>query len=207
MRPFRAALRLSSAAFGAAAVIVSVGCVKEISSEERLERETARVPVEKAAGAAELDKINCQDATAQLNKARNVNRPETERLQDYIDLYKDLVKKTATFDEAMARNPDLQYQEGSQKYAEARDICVQQAADVRVEFERYVREIVNLPTVQEIKGGNTVEVPRLDFNTLRAAIETLDDEDKEQLLARVDNAEKRVASNKEEAPRRKHRGD
>jgi hypothetical protein len=111
----------------------------------------------------------------------------------YIELYSSLVKRNATFDQAMTRNPDLNYTEGSQKLVAARNNCIQQAADVKVEFETYVRELVSVPTVQEIKGGNTVTVARLDFNTLRQAIDTLNPEDKEQLLARVLATEKQVA--------------
>lgn len=192
MRNPRALPWILRAALGALLVVGPFGCAHELSSEERLDRETTRVPLDETAGAVELEKIDCQDTAALLGKARNVNRPETERVQDYIQLYKDLRKKTATFEEAMARNPDLQYQEGSQKYADARDVCVQQTADVKVEFERYVRELVELPTVQELKGGNTVTVARLDFNTLRDAIETLDPDDKEQLLSRVGSAEKKI---------------
>ena len=97
----------------------------------------------------------------------------------------------------MSRNPDLHYTEGSQKLVSARETCIQQTADVKVEFETYVRELVDVPTVQEIKGGNTVTIARLDFNTLRQAIETLNPDDKEQLLGRVLNAEKKVAPAKE----------
>ncbi|MGA9522022.1 MAG: hypothetical protein WBV82_11185 [Myxococcaceae bacterium] len=173
-------------------LIAAPGCVKEISSEERLDRETRTVPLEEAGGAAELEKINCQDADELLAQARNVNRPETERVSDYIELFKDLQNKTRTFEQVMARNPDLEYREGSQRFAAARDICVQQTADAQVEFERYVRELVDLPTVQELKGGNTLTVARLDFDTLRDAIETLSSDDKETLLSRVAAAEKRV---------------
>ena len=58
----------------------------------------------------------------------------------------------------MARNPDLHYAEGSQKLVAARESCIQQTADVRVEFDTYVRELVDVPTVEELKGGNTVTV-------------------------------------------------
>lgn len=169
------------------------GCVKEISSDERLERETQNLAVKDTPGAAELQKLTCDDTTEPLNKARNVNRPETDRLVDYIELYSSLRKRTATFEEAMNRNPDLSYREGSQHIVNAKDTCVQQTADVRVEFETYIRELVDVPTVQEIKGGNTVTIARLDFNTLRQAIETLEPDDKDALLTRVANAEKKVA--------------
>ncbi len=192
MRLPRSFPRSLTSAAGALVLITAPACVKEISSEERLDRETRTVPLEEASGAAELEKINCQEAAELLSNARNVNRPETERVGDYIELYKDLVNKTRTFEEVMARNPDLEYREGSQRFAEARDICVQQTADLRVEFESYVRELVELPTVQELKGGNTITIARLDYDTLREGIETLAPDDKETLLSRVAAAEKRI---------------
>jgi hypothetical protein len=59
--------------------------------------------------------------------------------------------------------------------------------------------LVDVPTVQEIKGGNTVTIARLDFNTLRQAIETLNPDDKDTLLNRVSNAEKKVSASAEPA--------
>ena len=171
------------------------GCVKEISSEEHLDRETegmGMVGTRSTPDAAALGKVRCDDTGDALNQARNVNRPETERLTDYMGLYARLQQNNATFEEAMTRNPDLNYTEGSQKLVAARDNCIQQAADVRVEFETYVRELVSVPTVQEIKGGNTVVVARLDFDTLRQAIEALNTDDKDALLLRVANAERTV---------------
>ncbi len=173
-------------------LLTTTGCVKEISSEERLDRETQYATTKNLPDAAALAKLNCEDTTEGLNQARNVNRPETDRVMSYIDLYTSLMKRTATFEEALARNPDLHYMEGNEKLVAAREHCIQQTADVKVEFETYVRELVDVPTVQEIKGGNTVTVARLDFATLRQAIETLNLDDKEQLLSRVSNAEKRV---------------
>ncbi|RKG66889.1 hypothetical protein D7V80_18235 [Corallococcus sp. CA054B] len=170
------------------------GCVKEITSDERLERDTRSVAVKDAPGVSELSKLTCDDTSAPLNKARDVNRPESDRLVDYVNLYSSLKDRTHTFEEAMARNPDLSYREGSQNLVNAKDSCIQQTADVRVEFETYVRELVDVPTVQEIKGGNTVTVARLDFGTLKKAIETLDPDDRESLIQRVNAAEKRVST-------------
>ncbi len=185
--------RLSAPTAATLLLLCTPGCVKEISSDERLDRETQNLAVKDTPGAAELQKLSCDDTTDALGKARNVNRPETDRLVDYIELYSSLRKRTATFEEAMSRNPDLSYREGSQQLVNAKDTCIQQTADVRVEFETYIRELVDVPTVQEIKGGNTVTIARLDFNTLRQAIETLEPDDKEALLSRVANAEKKVA--------------
>ncbi|RKH55302.1 hypothetical protein [Corallococcus aberystwythensis] len=175
-------------------LLSSSGCVKEITSDERLERDTRSVAVKDAPGVEQLSKLTCDDTTQPLNKARDVNRPESDRLVDYVNLYSSLKDRTHTFEDAMARNPDLSYREGSQNLVNAKDTCIQQTADVRVEFETYLRELVDVPTVQEIKGGNTVTVARLDFATLKKAIETLDPDDREQLLQRVGAAEKRVST-------------
>lgn len=184
-------MRLSAVA--TVVLLSTTGCVKEISSDERLDRETRNLGVSETPEASELAKLSCENITEDLARARNVNRPETDRLVDYINLYETLRKRTATFEEAMVRNPDLSYREGSQQLVAAKDTCIQQTADVRVEFETYTRELVDVPTVQEIKGGNTVTIARLDFNTLRQAIEALNPDDKEQLVMRVDTAEKKVA--------------
>ncbi|WP_223631968.1 hypothetical protein [Corallococcus sp. EGB] len=175
-------------------LLSSAGCVKEITSDERLERDTRSVAVKDAPGVDALSKLTCDDTSAPLNKARDVNRPESDRLVDYVNLYSSLKDRTHTFEEAMARNPDLSYREGSQNLVNAKDTCIQQTADIRVEFETYLRELVEVPTVQEIKGGNTVTVARLDFSTLKKAIETLDPDDRESLLQRVNAAEKRVST-------------
>ncbi len=191
--------RLLVAAFAIA--LWSTACVKEISSDERLERETTRTDPKEALGAKDLKKIKCDDTAANLAKARNENKPETDRVNDYIELYESLKARSAKFDEAMSRNPDLAYQDGSQELISAKEQCIQQVADIRLEFEGYVRELVEVPTVQEIKGGSTVTVARLDFGTLRQAIETLNPDDRESLLNRVNNAEKKVEVKAE--PRKK----
>jgi hypothetical protein len=181
------------------------GCIKEVSSEERLDRETGGgTTVKSAVGADELSKVNCQDTQAGLAKARNENRPESDRVIVYMELFESQKKRIALFDEAMSRNPDLAYQEGSQELVSAREGCIQQSADVRMEFERYVRELVDVPTVQEIKGGSTVIVARIDFGTLKQAIESLGPDDKEQLLQKVASAEKKVEVKAPE-PRRKNK--
>jgi hypothetical protein len=184
-------------------LLTITGCPKEISSDERLDRATKGTDIKAALGAADLEKIKCDDTAAELAKARNENKPETERVTNYIDLYESLRGRSAKFDEAMTRNPDLAYQEGSQQLVAAKEQCIQQSADVRVEFERYVRELVDVPTVQEIKGGTTVTVARLDFGTLKQAIESLAPDDKESLLNKVSNAEKKVEQKAE--PRKKNK--
>jgi hypothetical protein len=193
--------RLLVAAFAFASSLS--GCVHEVTSDERLDRETKTTSIKEALGASELHKIKCDNLSGDLAKARNENKPETDRVVSYIELYESLKGRSAKFDEAMSRNPDLAYQEGSQELIAAKDQCIQQAADIRLEFESYIRELVEVPTVQEIKGGATVTVARLDFGTLKQAIETLNPDDRDALLNKVSNAEKKVEVKAE--PRKKNK--
>jgi hypothetical protein len=181
--------------------LVLCACAHEITSDERLERATAKNETKGTVTASDLVKVKCDDTNNELNKARNDSRPETDRVISYKELFDTLKTRVAQFDEAMSRNPDLQFQEGSQEIVSAKETCIQNLADVRVEFETYVRELVNVPTVQEIKGGNTVVVARLDFGVLREAIEALNSDDRDSLLNKVSNAEKKVEVKAE--PRKK----
>jgi hypothetical protein len=180
----------------AALLLLSSACVKEISSEDRLDRELGTVDDKRAMSADELKKISCADVSGEVEKAQNENRPETDRVMSYIELYDSLKKKVSSFEDAMSRNPDLIYQSDSSQLVASRDVCVNQLAEVRQGFERYTRELVEVGTLQEIRGGTTVTVPRMDFNTLRQAINTLNPDDKDQLLARVASQEKRVDAEK-----------
>lgn len=173
---------------------LTFGCVKELSSDERLDRETAAIDIKKAMADANISKLNCDDAANELVKARAENRSEQERLQAYADLYRSLKERTEKFDAALSSNPDLAYRDGTQDLLIAKDVCNQQAADARLEFDRYLRELVDVPTLQEVKGGGHVTIARVDFEALRQAVETLGAEDKEFMLTRIAIAEKKLAT-------------
>lgn len=135
------------AALSAALLVTS--CVKEISSDERLERETRRSDALTSETAGDLVKMKCDDITSELSKARDDSAPEEKRINIYSDLFERVNERTVKFEDALSRNPDLAYQEGSQEIIAARDGCVQSAADVRLDFEGLVREIIKLPVVDE----------------------------------------------------------
>jgi hypothetical protein len=171
------------------------------TSDERLDRETRGIEApDQAIRRSDLAKINCQDANADLTKARSENRPEVERLTLYMALFESLKQRVDTFEEAMNRNPDLAYQEGNEPLVAAKDLCIEQKADVQREFETYVRDIVNVPIVKEVKGGATHEVARLDFTVLKRAIQDLAPDDKDMLLGKVAAAEKHLAAARKEPP-------
>ncbi len=167
-------------------------CAHEISSEERLERETSHIKPEEALSRAELLKLKCDDTADGLAKARADNRPETDRVQAYMELFSSLTSRTQKIESAMSRNPDLAFKEGSQDLVSLKENCVAQSSDVRLEFDRYVRDLVEVPTVQEIKGGSTVTVARLDLSVLKQAVELLNADDRDSLLSRLALAEKRI---------------
>ncbi|MBE2251034.1 MAG: hypothetical protein IAE78_15960 [Myxococcus sp.] len=178
-------------------------CVKEITSDERLERETARSDALKTNTAAELSKIKCDELNNDLAKARDAAKTEEERLTTFSDVYERLKNRSARFDEAMSRNPDLAFQEGSQELVAARETCVQMAADVRNETESLIREIMQVLVVDEIKGGQTVRAARVDYAPLRAAIEKLELDDREALQNKISNAEKQIEVKAEKRGRQK----
>ena len=111
-----------------AAAILLAGCVHEITSDERLDRETTRTDSLKSSTATELGRLRCDDISTDLVKARDGNRTEEDRLSAYTELYSQLKTRITKFDEAMSRNPDLAFQEGSQDLVAARDGCVQSTA-------------------------------------------------------------------------------
>ncbi|MEN9799649.1 MAG: hypothetical protein RL653_3346 [Pseudomonadota bacterium] len=180
--------------FGAAAAFALSlsGCVKEISSDERLDRETAGSAASEALDADQLARVNCKDVDEALANAHSESRSEADRVLLYIELYKSLQKRTEQFDESMRRNPDLSFKEGSQELVKARDLCVEKYADVRMDFDKYVRDLVDFAVVDEVRGGATVKVARLDLEVLRKGINALAPADQDLLLQRVANAEKKL---------------
>ncbi|MDP3501711.1 MAG: hypothetical protein Q8S33_15345 [Myxococcales bacterium] len=185
------------------ALAFTSACVKEITSDERLERETARSDALKTNTAAELGKIKCDELNNDLAKARDAVKTEEERLSTFTDVYERLKNRSARFDEAMSRNPDLAFQEGSQELVAARETCIQMAADVRNETESLIREIMQVLVVDEIKGGQTVRAARVDYAPLRAAIEKLELDDREALQNKISNAEKQIDVKAEKRGRQK----
>lgn len=173
------------------------GCIKEISNEERLDRETRKTDAFKSATAEELLKMKCDDLMAELAKAREENTSEEARVAAYMDLTDRLQARTVRFEASLSRNPDLAYQEGSENIVAARDSCTQADADARFDFEALVREIIKVPVVDEYRDNKSLKAARLNFEALRAAVAKLNLDDEDALLARIANAEKAVEAPKE----------
>jgi hypothetical protein len=175
---------------------VSLGCVKEISADERLDRETERTSPQKGDSAKALQGLTCDDIKGDLVKARDEQRAEEARLTAYLDLLDRVQDHTRKFEDAMAKNPDLAYQEGSEQLVGVRDECVKLQADVRSDLEVLVREIMVLPVVDEYKGGATIKAQRLNFELVKTAIEKMDFDDKQALFDRIADAEAQLGKKK-----------
>jgi len=176
-------------------------CPKGISNEERLERATQQTDINRLVASSEFSSLRCDDAPGVLFKARDEAKPEGERLKTYVDLYLSLLDRQKKLDETIARNPDMAYQEGAQAVLDSQEACSRQTTDVRIETERFIRDLVDTPTVQEIKGGNITVTPRVEFDILRRAIEAIEIDGKQELLRDVDNAEQKLGPLKGSTPR------
>jgi hypothetical protein len=163
------------------------------SSDDRLDESTSERPSRDGAEAAAL---SCSDLAVQLRKARLDDQPEADRLKALIEIFGVARSRADRLDEAIGRNPDLVYSADGDAIKANQEECRAVFADSRSDLDRSVREIVELPVIQEVHGRRTVSVARLDFGLVRSAIATLDPDDKDFLLGRLDAAEKRVSSDR-----------
>ncbi|MGI5863500.1 MAG: hypothetical protein ACOX6T_15800 [Myxococcales bacterium] len=148
---------------------------------------------ERASGqGADIAGVKCDALSRKFKASRIEERTETERLKLLAELFEKSRESTNALDDAVTKNPDLLYgPEGDAVKANLAE-CRATYADVRSDFDRYIRDIVDLPVIQEVQGRSMVTVPRLDLKLLRSAIAALDPDDKDVLLAKIDAAEKRV---------------
>ena len=170
------------------------GCAHELSPEERLDRATQSArPHSGGSSSGDVVKMRCNDAPAALARARLDNQSETARLVAYNTLYVSLKLRSTSLESALRSNPDLVYQTDAEVVT-ARDLCAQQTAEVRGELERFVRDLIDNPTSQDVKGGVSITVARVDFEALRKSAGALGTDDHDLMLARINAAERRVKS-------------
>jgi uncharacterized protein YcaQ len=160
------------------------------SSDQRLEEATAARP---STEGAEVSSVRCSDLPPRLKDAKNDDKPEAERLTTETELYTAAKDRFTKLDEAAMRNPDLLYAADGEAIKAAREECQSFYADARSELDRTVREICEMPVIQEVQGAKTVGVARMDFKLVRNAVEALSPDDKDALLGKLDAAERRVA--------------
>lgn len=174
-------------------VFVSSGCVAHISNEERLERETQLAEVGEL-NYDRLAQISCMDTESRLTGVRQLVDSEEERLRGYTELFESLRERTETLGMAIRRDQDLLYIEDYRSIIDAHAACEAQEAAVANEIERFARELVAVPTVNDVQGGRTVTQPRVNFTQLRNVIEALDLHDAQDLYEELMAAERRVTA-------------
>lgn len=167
-------------------------------SDERLESSVN----EKASreGGGDVAGVSCTDLLEKFRDSRSEDKPETERLKVLVEVYAASRDRREKLDSAIDRNPDLIYTTDGESTKSAQEGCRAAFADIRSDLDRYLREVVDMPIIQELQGREMVNVARLDFGLVRNAIATLDPDDKEAMLARVEAAERKVGGPKRPAP-------
>ncbi|MFN7131492.1 MAG: hypothetical protein ACK4N5_05375 [Myxococcales bacterium] len=183
----------SAVAFAACGLLA--GCATHAAygpdSDTRLEQATT----EKAsAEGAEASQIKCADIQPKLRSADE--KPEGERMKVLTEAFKEVKDRATRLEDAIARNPDLVFTETGDAVKSNLEECRAALADATSTLDRSVRDIAELPVIQEVQGNRTVPVPRMEFEIVREAIETLGPGDKDVLLAKIESAEKKVAAAK-----------
>ena len=191
MRTFRA--KLLAVTVGA---LAAAGCAHPAygpSGDSRLEKavdEGRSKDTVTDVSAASLSTKSCSGYREKLMRAKSDDLPEVDRLAQFESLYKDIKSKNDYLDQALAANPDLQFS-GDTQVPKIRDECVDALADVKQAYYAFVSDISDLLVVKDVRGN---PAPRLDFKKFREAINVLNPDDRDQLLARVDAAEHRIHS-------------
>ena len=138
-----------------------------------------------------LAQISCY-TKERIGEVHGLRGGDRERLAAYLELFTSVQNRSDTLQEAVTLNPDFIYRDEYRVIMDAHEYCKEQAEGVREEFERYTRELIQTPTVQEMKKGKPQTLARVDFALLRDAVNALAPEDQGALLTRVEEAEQRV---------------
>lgn len=157
-------------------------------SDTRLEMATTETA---SAEGSEAMEIKCDDIGGKLRSADE--KPEGERLKSITETYSEVKSRATKLEDAIARNPDLVFTSTGDQVKSNLDGCRSALADATSNLDRSIRDIAELPVIQEVQGNKTVAVPRLDFAIVRSALDVLNPDDKDQLLGKIDSAEKKVA--------------
>jgi hypothetical protein len=183
-------MRLTLAA-ALSACLALLGCAHPAygpSSDARLE--TATGEGASGEGGADAASLKCTDLKAKFDDARNTEKPESERMQGMNEVFTAAKERHTRLEEAVSKNPDLLYSSNADQIKQNRDECNSFFADVRSDFDRFIRDVTDLPVIKDVQAKE--DVARIDLTVLRNAITSLDSDDKDVLLGKVDAAEKKV---------------
>ncbi|MGC4113317.1 MAG: hypothetical protein QM765_01295 [Myxococcales bacterium] len=138
--------------------------------------------------------IKCSDLKDKFMQSRDSEVPESERMQKMSEVFTAAKDRWQKLDEAVSKNPDLLYSSSADSIKASLDECRSFYAEVRSDFDRFVREVCDLPVIKDV--SNSKDVARIDLGVLRNGIVALDPDDKDVLIGRVEVAEKKTGYTK-----------
>ncbi len=153
-------------------------------SNDRLEESISESSGSGAGDAAALMALNCKEQEKML-AAANLEPDEKKKLITIGNAYQAAKANFTRLDEAASSQTDLLYGKEGQKIKENLDGCRDASASAYSAFDRFTRELIDMPVVQEMKNRKMVNVARVDFATLRTAIDKLGASDREVLLNKL----------------------
>lgn len=157
------------------------------SSDQRLETSLSESASKEGADVASL---KCSDLKGKFDQSRDSEVPEGERMQKMTEVFAGAKDRWIKLDEAVSKNPDLLYGEAADTIKSNLDECRSFYAEVRSDFDRFIRDVCDLPVIKDVASAK--DVARLDLAVLRGAIVSLDPDDKDILIGRVETAERKT---------------
>lgn len=154
------------------------------AGDDRLDESISASKGGSSVDAAALMALNCK-AQEKAMTAANIEADEKKKLITIGNAYQAAKANFAKLDEAASSQTDLLYgKEGDQIKANLEG-CRETSASAYSAFDRFTRELIDMPVVQEMQNKKMINVARVDFATLRTAIDKLDASDKEVLLNKL----------------------
>lgn len=176
------------------ATLLVVGCAHPAygpSSDARLEAATSSSTSSEGADVAGL---KCGELKGKFAVSRDSEVPESERLTKMTEVFVAAKERSTKLDDAVAKNPDLLYSAEADVIKANLDECRTFFADVRSDFDRFIRDLCDLPVIKDVASSR--DVARVELGVLRAAITALDSDDKDVLMNKVDAAERKTGGGK-----------
>ncbi|MBI5544379.1 MAG: hypothetical protein HY901_10845 [Deltaproteobacteria bacterium] len=176
------------------ACLLAVACAHPAYGPDSDQRLETAISERASSEGADVAGLKCSDLKPKLEDARNADQPESERLQTMTTVFTTAKERALKLDDAVTRNPDLLYGASGEAIKSNLEECRAFFADVRSDFDHFIRDVCDLPILKDVQTNR--DVARLDLSILRDAITVLDPDDKDILIGRVENAERKTGSTK-----------
>ncbi|HEY3448339.1 MAG TPA: hypothetical protein VGK67_18425 [Myxococcales bacterium] len=167
------------------------------SSDQRLESSLSEGA---SSEGSDVSSVKCSDLKDKFMQSRDSEVPESERMQKMTEVFLASRDRWQKLDDAVSKNPDLLYSSNADSIKANLDECRSFFAEVRSDFDRFIRDVSDLPVIKDVASSK--DVARIDLGVLRGAIVALDPDDKDQLIGRVEVAEKKTGYKGSSAPKK-----